>query len=106
MEAVLEDGALIFDASCVFDHLVPYPRIEIGIGDIDQDVQDEEGKGRDENDPLDNRKIPPEDRVDCELANAGQAKTCSVRKAPPRSIPNCRPMLVITGMTAFFRACL
>ena len=39
-------------------------------------------------------------------ATPGQAKTVSVTTAPPRSWPNWRPRMVITGMQAFRKACL
>ena len=39
-------------------------------------------------------------------ATPGHAKTVSVTTAPPRSWPNWRPRMVMTGMQALRKACL
>ena len=40
------------------------------------------------------------------LPMPGQANTVSVSSAPPRRLPNCRPMTVDTGSMALRSACL
>ena len=36
----------------------------------------------------------------------GHAKTVSVTTAPPRSVPNCSPVIVTIGIAAFLSVCL